>query len=278
MYNYYYAKTIWNVQVAIFDLFNDMIVYRFDKQGNIVKTINVPLTFGPVEKTQMAREVDHPSNKTRYYLQVPRMALVPNGITHDPERSYSSNDERFWVDEQLDLDGGNSMYTDFQPTPYNFYYTLFIRSDSLEDLSQILENILPYFNPKLMLRVKEFSFLNIERNLPVRLDGVNFDFVNQMDTETMREVNASLDLVVEGWMYKPLTQTSIVKIINSKYFVGTNAGYDTSGSPITSTSLHIKDVGYKVEGYYETSAMPVSGYDTSGYNADSNTYWEQYEI
>lgn len=278
MYNYYYSRTTWNTQIALLDLFNDMKIYRFDKQGNVVKEIEVILTFGPVEKTQMAREVDHPSDKTRYYLQLPRMALIPTGLNHDPDRAYSSNEERFWLDDELMLDGRNSIYSDFQPTPYNYEYMLNIRTDSMEDLSQILENILPYFNPKLMLRVKEISFLNVERNLPVRLNGVNLDFITQMDSETMREVNASIDLTIEGWMYKPLNQSSIVKIINSKYFIGTNAGYDTSGSPMTNTSLHIKDMGYEIEGYYNTSAMPVSGYNTSGYNPESDTYWTQDEI
>jgi len=262
MYNkYYYARTLWGVEIALLDMFNDMTIYRFDKERNIVKSIDVPITTGPIEKMQAMGEVNHPSDTTRYYQHVPKMSLVLNGINHDASRAYSSDDERFWLDDKLSLDNGDSVYSDFQPTPYNFTYTLFIRSDSMEDLAQILENILPYCNPSFMLRVKEFLFLNIERDLPTKLETINLDFTNSMDQESMREVNANLDFTVEGWMYKPVTSAALVKIINSDLFVG----YDN----------YILDSSIKTEGYYTESQIPTSGYNTSGYNANTEVYWTE---
>jgi hypothetical protein len=277
---YYYPKTIWNITIALCDLFNDISIYRHDISGNRISSIDVPLTFGPVTKMQQAREVDHPSDETRYYMSVPRMAVVLNGITQNPDRAYSLNEERFWVDDILELDSGDSVYKDFQPTPYDFSFTLFIRSNSLEDLSQILENVLPYFNPKLYLRLREFSFLNVERDWPVQLSDVNLDFTDELDSETMREVNASIDMNVEGWMYKPVTSGALVKIINSKFFIGESAGYYSNGEPISATNYNIRESSQITEGYLEESdiVIPTSGFTTSGYNVDSGKYWAQNDI
>ncbi len=276
MNRFYYPRTLWQYTVALSDVFNDMYIYRYDRDGNIIKRLEVPLTFAPIKKEQFAREVDHPSDENRYYQQLPRMALVLTNLTPDPNRAYSSNDERLWIDDALELPTGVSVYKDFQPTPYNVNFNLYIRSNSLEDLSQILENILPYFNPKIFLRVKEFSFLNIERDIPVELTNTNLDFTQDLDSESMREVNASLDLTLEGWMYKPVTSGGLVKIINSKFFIGSNAGYNPDGTPIETTNLNIRESSQTTEGFYNLSDISMSANSTSGCN-DNGIYWTQTE-
>jgi hypothetical protein len=277
MNTYYYSRVNWNTTIALLNAFNDITIYRYATSGTnlgaIVNTIDVPIVFGPIEKTQAAREVDHPSDTTRYYQSVPKMALVPKGLTHDSDRAYSSQEARFWNSEDQQIVLNESVYKDFQPTPYNYDFTLYIRCDMMEDVSQILENILPYFNPKYELRVREFSFLNVERDLPVELKNVNFDFSEVLDSETMRTVNVELDLTVEGWMYKPVTSATMVKIINMGLYVGDSAGFDTSGNPVTGTNLYTLDSTTQWEGYNATSAMPTSGYNTSGYNVDTDVYW-----
>lgn len=278
MLNYYYPKTLWGVTIALADVFNDFTIYRYDTSGGIVKSIEVPLVISPVTKMQQAREVGHPSDQNRYYQHVPKMALRLQGIIPASDRAMSSNEERFWLDEALELTTNDSVYKDFQPTPYDYNFTLFIRSNSMEDLSQILENILPYFNPKIMLRVKEFSFLNVERDLPVELTNINLDFTEDMDSEAMREVNAYLDFTLEGWQYKPVTSGALVKIINSNFFIGQEAGYNIDGTPIIGENTFIES-HQRTEGFnsLEDVIIPSEGISTSGYNIDTNKYWVQTE-
>jgi hypothetical protein len=277
MNRFYYPRTLWRYTVALADVFNDLFIYRYDRDGNIVKQIEVILTTSPVTKMQQARKVNHPSDEERYHQQLPRMDLKLVNITQDPDRAYSSNDERIWIDDALELPNGVSVYKDFQPTPYNVNFTLYIRSNSLEDLSEILENILPYFNPKIFLRIKEFSFLNIERDIPVELTSTNLDFTQDLDAEGIREVNASLDLTLEGWMYKPVTSGALVKIINSKFFIGSNAGYNPDGTPIEPTNLNIRESSQTTEGFYNLADITMSANSTSGYNIDTNKWWVQNE-
>ncbi len=277
MIKYYYPRTIRAITIALLDMFNDIRVIKYDSNNVAVGEKIVPITFGPVEKYHQDRKEDHyydadnVEHNNRYYLQIPRIALVPNGVVYDPERATGVNEWRYWMQETLDISESDldSVISDYQPTPYNFTFTVYIKNDSMDYMSQILENILPYFNPSLMLRVKEFSFLNIERDLPVELDGVGYDFIDDETAPDTRFVNATLNLTVKGFMYRPFITSKIIKVIDSKYFSIPNGvfleGYQTSGVA-TSAGIPIN-----------TSAVPVSGtYATSGYYKDANKEYNWY--
>lgn len=265
MLTYYYPKTLFGITVALLNMFNEIKVVKHDSSGTSLGEKNVPITFAPTEKYHKDRIEDHYvdadniENNQRYYLQIPRMAMTLNGIAYSPDRASGANQWRYWFQKSLGLSQGeiDQIYSDYQPTPYDYNFSLYIRTDHIDCLAQILENILPYFNPKLMLRVKEFSFLNIERDLPVSMDGVNPDFSDDMTENDSRHVNASINLTVEGWMYRPVVQSKVIKIINSNYY-----NYDTG----------VFWEGYRTSAYQtsagnlvETSALPLSGdYFTSG--------------
>lgn len=203
---------------------------RYNKaRTTIVKTIDVPIAFAPVEKAQQDRLEDYSaepeSTGQRYYLQVPRLALVFNGFAYAPDRATSVNEYRYFQGQ--DSQHLNAVFKDIQPSPWNFTYTLFIRTDSISDFSQIAENILPYFNPKLYIRVKEFSFLNIERDLSVVLNDATPDFTDELDKHSMRQINGTITFTVEGWLYKPVDSAKLVKLIRTRYFFEGEAAKDT---------------------------------------------------
>ena len=85
-------------------------------------------------------------------------------------------------------------------------------------MSQILENILPYFNPNRNIRVKEFSFFNIERDLNVKLTGVTPVVTTDLTENDRRQVSCDIGLTVDAFMYRPFSHESIIKVIESKYY------------------------------------------------------------
>lgn len=230
MIQYYYPETLKNITDSLLERFTHLQVNRYNKaRTTIVKTIDVPIAFAPVEKTQQDRlenySAEPESTGQRYYLQVPRLALVFNGFAYAPDRATAVNDYRYFQGQ--DSQHLNAVFKDIQPSPWNFTYTLFIRTDSISDFSQIIENVLPYFNPKLYLRVKEFSFLNIERDLAVILNDATPDFTDELDKSNMRQINGNITFSVEGWMYKPVDAAKLVKVIRTRYFFEGEAAKDT---------------------------------------------------
>lgn len=243
MISYFYPETLRSVTVSLLERFSHVQVHRFNKERtSVVKVIDVPLTFAPVEKAQQDRTEDYTvepeSLGQRYYMQIPRLALNLNGIAYAPDRATGVNDYRYFQDNTGDQQVINNMFRDYQPTPYNLTYTLFIRTDSMSDFSQIIENIIPYFNPKLYLRVKEFSFLNLERDYSVILNDVSPTFTDELDKHSKRQIDGTITFTVEAWMYRPLDTAKLVKVIKTSYFVGEgqaiDAKFNLSGFPATS--------------------------------------------
>jgi len=298
MINYYYPRTTKNVTVALMDMFNDLKVYKYDSDGVSAQEYDVPLSFGPVEKEHLQRIEDHEyiasatgdngykqaeAYGQRYWISTPRVALSMNGIAYNSERAYGVNEWREWFAETLAVSGANidEILRDYQPSPWDINYTLYIMTDSMDYFSQILENILPYFNPALFLRVKEFSFLNIERDLRVTMPGVTSEFISpEMSDDDRRLVNGTMDLTVEAWQFRPFERSKIIKVIKSQYFVvdssQTSASDALSSGTITSAygGLIISADTYTTSGVEFTSAgdLPTSAIPASGTYTFSGTY------
>jgi hypothetical protein len=307
MNTYYHPKTIKAVTTALLDMFNDLKVYKYDLSGNTVQEYNIPITFGPVETMHLNRIENHEyiasasdSNGykqvepigQKYWISIPRMALVMNGIAYNADRAYGVNEWREWFAETL-VDGVNvdEVLRDYQPSPYDINFSLYIMVDSMDYFSQVMENILPYFNPSLYLRVKEFSFLNIERDLKVTMPGVVPEFVsNEISENDRRYINATMDLTVEAWMYRPFEYSKIIKVINSKYFVVDSSSVVVSamsadsvsvstfeGFVISADSFSTSGVKYTSAGDLPTSAIPAIGtYTFSGSFMDGNKDFAYY--
>jgi len=300
MIKYYYPKTLKSVIIALSDLFNDIVVYKYTAEGTSAQEIAVPFSFGPLGKDYMGRtenyemissatdtsgyaQVEHYGK--RYYIQTPRMALTLDGIAYDANRAYGANEWREWFVETLAISGSQSeqIVRDYSPSPYSFNFTLYIMTDSMDYFAQIIENILPYFNPKLFLRVKEFSFLNIERDLPVSLNGVDPEFISpEISDDERRYINATINMTVEGFMYRPFEYSKIIKVINSKYFVidysnpviaaatsGTNFDFSAVNGFIVSADFYSTSaVKMEDDGTYPLSAIPTD-YSFSGTYQDT---------
>lgn len=269
MHKYYYPRTLKGITVALLDLFNDISVIRYDSDGTPQGYKKVPLMYGPMEKYHLDRIEDHyfdadnKEHNQRYYLQIPRMSLYMTGIIYNPERAAAVNNWRYWFKESLELSDHqfNNVLSDYQPTPYDYGFTLNIKCDDMLNLSQILEHILPYFNPALDLRVKEFSFLNIERDLNVRMDGVTPEYIDDQNETDSRYLNATINFTVEGFQYRPILKSSgIIKTINTKYL-----NYNT-GSTFESinTSAYESSAGDIISDREVPTEFLTSGYYNDG--------------
>lgn len=277
MNQFYYPRTTKGVTIALMNVFNDMIVQKYDKNGNHVKDISVPIQFGPIEKAQHDRleghyfDTDNNEHGSRFYLTIPRMSITLDNIVYNPDRAYGINEYRYWKGHRLDQDEEEIIFKDYQPTPWDLNYSLYIKSDSLDYFSQIIENILPYFNPSVFLRVREFSFLNIERDLKTTLNSISPEFIQDMNNEDTKYCNATLSFTVEAFMYRPWSHANIIEVINSKYFVGDSSTPKTYNS---TSGVELNSDGNP----YPTSAVPE--YDeiyTSGTSSDAVQSYNWYK-
>lgn len=212
---------------ALLDVFNDIKVRQYEKDFiTIKKVVDVPIHYGSVEKEYMERTEDAShEGGARYYQTVPRMSLILTDITKDGARAKSVNDDRSLGVESFS--DPNQFYADYEPTPMNFTFDLKIKIRKTEHLQQILEQILPYFNPSINLRVKEIPFLNIERDIRCVIDSSSLDVTNDMDSTQLRDINVSLPITLKGYMYRPIRQFHILKSLYRMI-----STFDKDGNPI----------------------------------------------
>lgn len=268
-FQYYYPRTIRGIVTAVLAFFNDIHVHRLDDHGSLVKDILVPMKFGPTDKSFQFRAEKEFGSK--YYVSTPNITFALTNIQYDSERATGVNETRLFYDERIGLDNLDDFWADTQPTPYDFNFSMQILTESMDDWCQIIENILPYFTPAVYLRVKEFSFLDIERDLQMTLSNISTDFLMEQGEEEKRYVNGTVDFTVKGVLFKPIKNAKIIKKIQSRYMAydGNNyyqtSQYDTSGTvdlsaaPLTSA-------------YTNYGVIPISQITSAGVELSANWY------
>lgn len=272
MIQYYYPRTIRSVVIALLDVFNDLTVKSYD---NVVsgavsaasKSIPVPVFFSQPDKAYISRVEDQSGR--RYYNSYPIMNVQLMGLTYESDRARGARETRNFVDTARNINLLNSFFSDIHPTPYAFDFEVEIRTHLMDHMSQILENLLPYFNPHLVLRLKEFSFLNLESEYRTELEGgVTLDRTDPLEENSKREIIARFSVKVHGWLYRPISSESIIKTIQTTYFINS---YDVSG---LTSEYNVSASRYITSGVsgYSTSAFP-SDFLTSAFDPVSDTYY-----
>lgn len=272
MLTYYYPRTIRSVIMSVIDLFNDIKVYNYidpiSGSTSAATLINVPPIFGPIDRPFATRTEEESGKKS--FGGYPAISILLKSITYDKARAQSVNDTRHFYSEEYQLHQLSQYFEDYTPTPVNFNFSIKIRANILDHINQILENVLWTFNSTMVFRVKEFSFLNIERELPIVFgDDIPYTFNEDLEMNQKREVFADLDLTVKGHIYRPIGSEYIIKIINSKYYVNQ---FDLSGSNSSYNRLAEAYSTSGVEGYIVSAFPSPNRYNLSAFDPLENTY------
>ena len=164
----FYHETIRKIIVAFGTLFNDIHIVRKNNSGNIIQSMKVPLAYGPKQKF-LARldAVPDPTNK-RVQITLPRIGFEIVSITYDSTRKVAPT-QKIKIPKS-----GTKNSNVFMPVPYNIDFELAIISKNQEDGLQILEQILPYFQPHYNLSVKLLPTMNETKDVPVVLQNIDY--------------------------------------------------------------------------------------------------------
>jgi hypothetical protein len=205
-YHEIFRKTV----VAFGTLFNNIELRRTNE------VMKVPLAYGPKQKF-LARldQTPDPTNK-RVQITLPRISFEINGITYDSSRKVSPTQKI-----KIAKDGDENKNV-FMPVPYNLSFELSIISKTQEDGLQILEQILPYFQPHYNLPVKLLPDVNETKDVPVVLSSVDYQDDYESDFSTRRAIIYTLQFTVKTYLYGPVTDSKVIKKVITDYYTDTN--------------------------------------------------------
>lgn len=211
---YYYADTLRAVMIAFANFFNDLYVVRYDEDGFPRKRIQVPIKFGPRAKSHDFRK-EQESGET-YYIPLPNMYYKITSFQFDAQRASSTRAVRTFYEDYLIKKGVEERYaqllwSDTQPVPYNIGIELTAKADKTADIFQIVEQLSSRFCPDAFLFIKEFWFMNIRRDIKMKLDQVSIDYQEEEPGEqAKREVEAKFQFTIEAQMYTKITDGAII--------------------------------------------------------------------
>lgn len=192
---HYYNRTIRKVVVAFGTLFNDIDVIRYTKDGVTPKEkFKVPLNYGPKEKYLQVVTSDPTLTKTVSSV-IPRISFELNGMSYDSSRKQQSTLQNFSTND------AGKLNTQYLPVPYDFNFSLSIYVRNIEDGTQILEQILPFFTPDFTVTVDFIPNMDQKYNMPVLLNSVNTTIDYEGDLFTTRLIVWDLEFTVKGYLW-----------------------------------------------------------------------------
>jgi len=184
-------------------MFNDIVIRRFDSNNKTIQTIPVPISYGRRSKMIALLERDPTTIKTQ--IQIPRIAFNIINITYAEDRRTSPlNKNRKVFNQQY-------MATQFAEIPYNIEFELDIYAKTYDDATQIVEQIIPYFQPSFIPTVKLIPELDLEYDLKTTLIGmsINDDFEGSPDEQGM--VIWQMNFTMNSYFFGPVSQQGVIK-------------------------------------------------------------------
>lgn len=189
--------------VSFGTMFNNLRLVRYDRTGTIeIERITVPLAYANKEKFYKRIQTD-PELTKEVALTLPRMGFNLDSITYDPLRKTSLYNSQFAAN--------SSNLKSLQATPYNFDFTLSVYVKTVEDGTQIIEQILPYFNPDYTLSININGFPNNQIDVPIVLNSVNQNVQADGFPDDTRVLTWDLSFTVKGYMYGPIADSKVIR-------------------------------------------------------------------
>ena len=208
----FYWGTIRKAIVAFGNIFNSITIERKDANGNTVGIQRVPLSYSPKQKF-LARIQQQPDiDFNQFNVILPRMGFELTSIQYDPNRKVSP------IQQTRNLNSATTASAQYAPTPYNLNVTLYVYARNQDDGLQVIEQILPYFNPDYNLTLKAIPELNIQNDLPVILEKVSFQDDYEGDFVTRRAIVWSLDFLLKLNFYGPVNKQGVIKRVLTNTF------------------------------------------------------------
>jgi hypothetical protein len=138
----FYHGTIRKYIIMFGNMFNDINIDRFDKSGNIIQSLNVPIAYGPREKF-LSRLREDPNLNQEVATILPRLSFEITNISYDQVRT---------INKMHNISsrgaGADVLASTSTPIPYDINITLNGMFATNEDAVQVVEQILPFFRPE----------------------------------------------------------------------------------------------------------------------------------
>ena len=209
---YFYHEIIRKTIIGFGTLFNDIFIKHTKSDGSILDEIKVGLSYGPMQKflTKIQEQADLTKATA---VTLPRMSFEMTTIQYDTTRKVG-------VTQTFKASDGNNLKKVYMPVPYNIGFELSIFCKLNDDALQIVEQILPYFQPAFNITVDLVEAIGEKKDIPVILNSVSFQDDYEGDFSTRRALIYTLRFTAKTNLFGPVSDNPeglIRKVIVDTY-------------------------------------------------------------
>ena len=217
--NYFYHEIIRKTVIAFGTLFNDIHVRHDDQAGNPISDIKVPVAYGPRQKF-LARITQQAELNKATQITLPRMSFEITSIQYDSSRKAGIT-QTFKAPNK---DNDDKLTKVFMPVPYNIGFDLNILVKLQDDGLQILEQILPFFQPAFTLSIDLVKSIGEKRDVPMVLNNISQQDDYEGDFSTRRALIYTLSFTAKTFMFGHISNTpeGLIRKVQLDYYSDSN--------------------------------------------------------
>lgn len=224
MFEYFYNEILRKTVISFGSLFNNISIKHTNNSNEVIDVIKVPLAYGPTQKF-LARLEQSPDLNKPTQITLPRMSFEFTGLTYDASRKVTTT-QSFTVKSSTN---GSVVKKSYMPVPYNLQFELAIMTKLNDDALQIVEQILPYFQPSYTLTIELVDEINEKRDIPIVLENVTFQDDYEGNFTTRRVLIYTLRFTAKTYLFGPIQTATkdIVKKATISYITGDSTSTPT---------------------------------------------------
>ena len=213
---YFYHEILRKTVIGFGTLFNNINIRHKDASGTNFSVMKVPLAYGPMQKF-LARIQQQPDLDRDIAITLPRLSFEMQGLQYDPTRKTGI------AQTFLSTSGGTAKKV-YMPVPYNVSFELSIMAKLSDDALQILEQIVPYFQPSFNITVNLISSIGEKKDIPIVLESINYSDQYEGGFESRRVIIYTLAFTAKTYLFGPVADdpAGLIKKVDVDYYGNTN--------------------------------------------------------
>ena len=219
----FYNQSFRKLIIAFGQIFNNIVIQRTNSTGGVTARIKVPLAYAPKEKFLVRLDQQANLESREFATTLPRMGFEITGLSYDASRKLTRVQKYSKVKSGED---GQKMNYNYTPVPYNITMNLYIFTATAEDGLQIVEQILPYFQPDYTVTINAVPDLNIKRDIPIIIGNIQYEDTYDGAFTNRRAVIYTISFTAKTYLFGPMNNQKVIKEVQ------TDIGTDTD-SPLT---------------------------------------------
>ena len=243
---YFYHEILRKTVIGFGTLFNDINIRHRDASGTSFSNLKVPLAYGPIQKF-LARIQQQPDLNREIALTLPRLSFEMTGLQYDPSRKTG-------VTQTFLASQSGNVKKVYMPVPYNVTFELNIISKLNDDSLQIIEQILPYFQPSLNITINLISAIGEKKDVPIVMESITQNDQYEGGFDSRRLIIHTLRFTAKTYLFGPVAESTdgLIKKVDVDYYTNTNIKTAKRVQRYTATPKALQD-------YNDDNATVVDG-------------------